>query len=125
MLIQKLYTKLMITDVDVNKLKQTFTTKDDLDKSESRTAFGFADVQKRLNVLTADVKELKIGQKELQEGQTELKEGLMELKEEFGDMKQQMTGMEQNIISAIHELRDDLVETKKRVTKLENIVLAN
>jgi len=115
----------MISENDINKLKTVFVTKGDLEESESRTAYGFAEVQKQLNILTTDTEELKSGLTEVRDGLTEVRTGLKDLSEEFGEMKQQMSGMEKNIIAAIHDLKDDLVITKKRVTKLENIILAN
>lgn len=122
----------MITDNDVKKLKQTFVTKEDLEESESRTAFGFADVQKQLNVLTTNSTELKDnvaklikGQSSLEKRQSSLERGQAELKEEVKEIKLQMYGMEQNIIAAIHEIKEDHEVTKKRVTKLEKIALAN
>ncbi|PIZ24833.1 hypothetical protein COY48_00805 [Candidatus Collierbacteria bacterium CG_4_10_14_0_8_um_filter_43_86] len=97
----------MITDNDIKKLKtifatkedlKRFATKEDLDESEVRTAFGFTDVQRQF---------------------TEVRSDISELKSDVKDIRLQLHGMEQNIIGAIRELKEDHDVSKKRITKLE------
>ncbi len=130
----------MITNKDIEKLKDVFatkedlknfatkedlanevsklSTKEDLDESEARTAFGFTDVQNQLSLL-------KEGQYKLEEGQKELKEGQIEIIETLKDFQQQMEGMNKNIVSVINELKEDHETTKNRVTKLEKLAFSN
>lgn len=115
----------MITDKDVEKLKGVFATKEELEQLEINTGKGFLDVQRQFAEVRSDISELKEGQIELKEGQAELMEGQTEMKEDIKDIRQQMAGMEQNIISAIHELKADQEDTKKRVTKFERLAISN
>jgi len=119
------YTERMITDADIKKLKTVFVTKEDLDKSEARTAFGFTDVQSQIS-------ELKNGQIDLTEkvyslsGKVDqLSDKVNNLSGEVKEISQQLRGMEQNIIQAIHETKDKQEDQEVRITKLERVAFSN
>ncbi len=124
----------MITDNDIKKLKtvfatkedlKRFATKEDLDESEARTAFGFADVQKQISELNEGQVVLSEKVQGLSGKVDDLSGKVDDLSDEVKEISQQMHGMEQNIISAIKGQSKEIEDVTKRVTKLESLAFSN
>lgn len=102
----------MITKIDIALLKETFVTKEDLEKSELKTADSFVVVQNQLDNMRSDINVLK---------------------QDMTELKNNMITMEDNIIHAIKNLQTESVITssyrpkldnhEKRISKIETIVL--
>lgn len=105
----------MITDADIKKLKlERFTTKEELEKLDNRTAEGFADVQGQLN---------------------EIKTDLAGVKTDVSEIKNTLIDMKDYIYGELHNLRIENKVTanyrpkienhEQRITKIESVVFAD
>lgn len=103
----------MITDKDVNKLKTIFSTKEELEELDIRTAKGFADTQKQISELSSQIADL---------------DKKFVTKDEFVTFEDHILGeirtlFQENLVNSSH--KREINDHEARITKVEKAVFSN